>query len=204
VSLLAFRRTAIRLVAIAAVASFAMPAFAQIASAADPAKLIEQVAAEVVEIVKTKTGAERQAAIRQVLKTNFDMPFMARAALGRYWNSANAAQHSRFLAAVETAEAKAYSERFGQYAGQTVTVGKVTTRPNGVSIVDSRLNQTSGQPIKLEWEVRNGGRGLLITDVKVEGVSMVMTRRSDFSSYIQNNGGTVEPLIQELETRAAR
>ena len=65
----------------------------------------------------------------------------------------------------------------------------MTSRPNGVSIVDSRLNQTTGQPIKLDWEVR----GDRITDVKVEGVSMVMTRRSDFNSYIQNNGGKVEP-----------
>ncbi len=87
---------------------------------------------------------------------------------------------------------------------QTVTVGKVTSRPNGVYMVDSRINQTSGQPIKIEWEVRDVGRGLRITDVKVEGVSMVMTRRSDFNSYIQSNGGTVEPLIKELETRAAR
>jgi phospholipid transport system substrate-binding protein len=44
--------------------------------------------------------------------------------------------------------------------------------------------------------------GLRITDVKVEGVSMVMTRRSDFNSYIQTNGGKVQPLIDELEARA--
>ena len=31
---------------------------------------------------------------------------------------------------------------------------------------------------------------------------MVMTRRSDFNSYIQNHGGKVEPLIEELEKRA--
>ena len=80
----------------------------------------------------------------------------------------------------------------------------MTPRANGVSIVDSRLNQSNGQPLKLEWEVRDAGRGLRITDVKIEGVSMVMTRRSDFNSYIQNNGGTVEPLINELEARAAR
>ena len=71
-------------------------------------------------------------------------------------------------------------------------------------IVDSQLSQTNGQPIKLQWEVRDAGKGLRITDVKVEGVSMVMTRRSDFNSYIQSNGGTVEPLINELEARAAR
>ena len=64
--------------------------------------------------------------------------------------------------------------------------------------------EPNGQPIKLDWEVRNTARGLRITDVKTEGVSMVMTRRSDFSSYIQNHGGTVEPLIKELEARATR
>ena len=127
---------------------------------------------------------------------------MAQVALGTHWAKTTEEQRMRFLKATATAEAKAYSERFGQYAGQTVNVGKTTTRPNGVFIVDSRINQSNGQPIKLEWEVRQGAQGLRITDVKVEGVSMVMTRRSDFNSYIQNNGGKVQPLIDELETRA--
>ena len=30
---------------------------------------------------------------------------------------------------------------------------------------------------------------------------MVMTRRSDFSSFISRNGGDLEVLIKELETR---
>src|SRR5262249_8546385 len=97
-----------------------------------------------------------------------------------------------------------YAERFGQYGGQTLTIGKVTTRPNGVTMVDSRLNQSNGQPIKIEWEVRDAGGAPRITDVKIEGVSMVITRRTDFTSYIQNNGGKVEALIQELEARATR
>ncbi len=89
-------------------------------------------------------------------------------------------------------------------AARTLAIGKVVTRPNGVFIVESKLNQSNGQPIKLEWEVRDlPGPGLRITDVKVEGVSMVMTRRSDFNSYIQNHGGTVDALITELESRAA-
>ena len=110
----------------------------------------------------------------------------------------------RFLKAAASSEARAYSERFGQYGGQTVVIGKVVNRPNGVSIVESQLNQTSGPPIKVDWEIRNTGQGERITDVKVEGVSMVMTRRSDYKSYIQNNGGKVDALIAELEARAAR
>ena len=202
--LLTCRRVVSRLVASAAVALVAAPALiASPALAANPAQFVESVANQVIGIVKSKTGADRQAAILQVLQTSFDLPYMGRSALGPYWNQATEEQRARFLKAVATAEARAYSERFGQYGGQTLTMGRVTPRANGVSIVDSRLNQTSGQPIKLEWEVRDTGQGPRIVDVKVEGVSMVMTRRSDFNSYIKNNGGTVDPLIRELESRAA-
>ena len=198
--LLACRRLAFRLAAGAAVALVAVPALA-----ADPAAdLVSGTAAQAIDIIKTTTGAQRQSAIQQVLQTRFDLPYMAQTALGTHWAKATPEQQARFVKATETAEAKAYSERFGQYSGQTLAIGKTTSRPNGVFIVDSRLNQTNGQPIKLEWEVRQLPAGLRITDVKIEGVSMVMTRRSDFNSYIQQNGGKVQPLIDELESRAAR
>jgi phospholipid transport system substrate-binding protein len=187
------------LAASAAAALFALPV-----RAADPSKLIETVTTEVVEIVTTKTGADRQAAMRQVVQDNFDVPYMGRSALGTHWNQASEQQQARFLAAVETSEARDYSERLGKYAGTTVTIGKVTSRPNNVWIVDSRLNRTNGQPIKIEWQVHDRGQGLRIADVKVEGVSMFMTMRSDFNSYIQSNYGEVEPLVKELEARAAR
>ena len=198
--LLACRRVVLGLAVGAVAALAALPA-----SAADPAQLIQSTATEVIEIIKTTTpGPARQAAIQRVLQTNFDLPYMGQQALGANWNKASSAERTRFLTAAETAEARAYSERFGQYGGQTLTVGKMTPRANGISIVDSQLSQKSGQPIKLIWEVRDAGSGPRITDVKVEGVSMVMTRRSDFNAYIQSHGGTVEPLITELESRAAR
>ena len=199
--LLAFRRRAVRLAAGAVVAlAVAVPALAN-----DPAsELVSSTAAQAIDIIKTTTGAQRQAAIQQVLQTRFDLPYMAQTALGTHWAKATPEQQARFVKATETAEAKAYAERFGQYAGQTLTIGKTISRPNNVFIVDSRLNQSSGQPIKLEWEVRQFPAGLRITDVKIEGVSMVMSRRSDFNSYIQQNGGKVQPLIDELESRAAR
>jgi phospholipid transport system substrate-binding protein len=199
--LLACRRLAFRLAAGAAVALVAAPAFAN-----DPAaELVSATAAQAIDIIKTTTAVpQRQTAIQQVLQTRFDLPYMAQTALGTHWAKATPEQQARFVKATETAEAKAYAERFGQYAGQTLAIGKTTARPNGVFIVDSRLNQSNGHPIKLEWEVRQLPAGLRITDVKIEGVSMVMTRRSDFNSYIQQNGGKVQPLIDELESRAAR
>lgn len=184
----------------------AATAVARPAHAADgpAAQLIEKVAAEVIQLIKTTTGPQREAGIRDVLVRYFDLPYMGRAALATHWQATSPDQRERFLKAVVSAEARAYSERFGQYGGQTLNVTRVTQRPNGVSVVDSKLTQSDGQPINIQWEVRDSGQGLRITDVKIEGVSMVMTRRSDFNSYISNHGGKVEPLIDELEARAKR
>jgi phospholipid transport system substrate-binding protein len=199
VLLLASRRLVLSLAAAMAAASLSVtPAVAD----DGPAQLIQTVANQVIQIVKAAKGPDREAAIQKILTTNFDMGYMGRAALGTHWDATTPPERERYLVAVASAEAHAYSERFGQYAGQTLAVGRVTSRGAGISIVDSKLNQSEGPPISLQWEIRDTGQGLRITDVKVEGVSMVMTRRSDFNSYIQGHGGQVEPLIQELEKRA--
>lgn len=184
-------------------ALFVLPVHAAV-HATDPAKLIQEVTGEVTEIVKTRTGVDREAAIRQLLQTNFDLPYMGSKALGTHWSRASEQQRTRFLAALETSDARAYGERLGSFAGATVTIGTVSTRPNGTWMVDSTLTLASGQPIKLEWEVHDSGQGLRIADLKVSGVSMFVTRRADFNSYIQSHAGTVEPLVKVLEARAAR
>jgi len=193
VTLLGRRHVLSSLAAGSAVALVASPVLA-----ADAALLIQGVSSEVIELIKTTTGAAREAGIRKVLETSFDLPFMGRSALATYWDETNELQRERFLKAAVSAEAKAYSERFGQYGGQTLTIGKVYQKSSGVQVVESKLNQSNGQPIKIDWEVRNDR----ITDVKIEGVSMVATRRSDYKSYISNHGNRVEPLIEELELRA--
>jgi phospholipid transport system substrate-binding protein len=173
-------------------------------AASDPSQLVKSVTAQVIDIVKTKSGAPREAAFREVLRNSFDLPYMGRQALGTHWGEASAQQRARFLAALETAEARAYSERLGKLAAYTLTIDNVVARASGVWIVNALLTQASGQLIKLEWEVHDDGQGPRIADVKVSGVSMSLTKRSEFNSYIQNNGGTVEPLVQQLEARAAR
>jgi phospholipid transport system substrate-binding protein len=198
------RRHVLRLGLGVAAVTIAAPAMVGPAWANEPAQLITTVSAEVIQLIKSTTGPARQAGIQRVLETSFDLPYMGRAALGTHWDGTSEAMRQRFLKAAASAEARAYSERFGQYGGQTLTVGRVTNRGSGVAVVDSRLNQSNGQPIKIEWEVRDTGRGPRITDVKIEGVSMVMTRRSDFNSYIQSHGGKVDALVTELEARANR
>jgi phospholipid transport system substrate-binding protein len=170
------------------------------------ADLIRHTAGQVLDLVMTRTGAERVAGILRVLETDFDLNYMARAALGTHWNQASPEQRERFLKVAANAEAHAYARRFGQYGGQTLTVDRTlpASRGDGISVVSSKLTQTDDEPLAIQWEVRNSELGPRIVDVRVDGVSMVVTRRAEYNSYIQAHGGAVEPLIAELEARATR
>jgi phospholipid transport system substrate-binding protein len=171
----------------------------------DPAaQLVQSAANQAIEVARVNAGPTREAGIRRVLESYFDLAYMGRSTLGSYWDKTTPEQRQRFLKASASVEARSYAERFGSYRGQTITVGRITPRANGVSIVDSKLTQTSGDPVTVQWEVRNEGQGPRIVDVRTEGVSMTMTRRADFVSYIRNHGGQVEALIDELEARAKR
>jgi phospholipid transport system substrate-binding protein len=173
-------------------------------AAADPAKLIEQLIGEISEIARTRTGADRQAAMRQVVQDKFDLAYLGRSALGTYWNQASEQQRARFLAAVEASEARAYSERLGRHAGYSVTIARVMPNADGSWLVMSRLNQAGGAPIAIEWEVHQSDRGLRIGDIRVEGISLALIMRTDYNAYILSNSGQVEPLVRKLEARAAR
>jgi phospholipid transport system substrate-binding protein len=173
-------------------------------AAADPGKLIEQLIAEISDIARTKTGADRQTAMRQVVQDKFDLASVGRAALGTYWDQASEQQRARFLAAVEASEARAYSERLGRHAGYSVTIIQVKPRAEGSWLVASRLNQQGGSPIAVEWEVHQSERGLRVGDVRVEGISLALIMRTDYSAVILANAGQVEPLVRKLEARANR
>jgi phospholipid transport system substrate-binding protein len=108
------------LLALGAAVLFALP----VCAAAEPSQLVMSVAAQVIDIAKTKTGVSRDAAFREGLRNTFDLPYMGRLVLGTHWNEASEQQRARFLTAFETEEERAYSEWLGKLAGYTLIIDK--------------------------------------------------------------------------------
>jgi len=57
------------------------------------------------------------------------------------------------------------------------------------------------KPLKVDWRVRSKGGTYTIIDVMVEGISMIMTQKSEFSSFIKSSGGEFKNLLAELKKR---
>ena len=146
------------------------------------------------EISQEKQTAE----FRKLLNQHFDMNTIARFSLGRYWRTASKPQRDEYLKLFKVMIIDVYSSRFSDYEGQKIEV--VGSRKEGEKdiLVHSVLSQKNGPDVKVDWRVRNRKGQYRVIDVIVEGVSMALTQRSDFSSVVQRGGGDMEALLVHL------
>ncbi len=141
---------------------------------------------------------QKEAEFKKLLQKSFDMKTIGRFSVGTYWNTMTPAQRNEYQALFEKMIVKVYSARFSEYNGQKLDVG--TARAEGKDqVVTSYIVPKSGSKIRVDWRVRNKDGQNKIVDVIIEGVSMAMTQRSDFSSVIQRGGGDAKVLIDHLK-----
>jgi len=146
--------------------------------------------------------AQRLARFRVLFQNDFDLAGISQFVLGRYWRVATPQEQQEFLGLFQEYLVRAYSTRLGQYAGEQFRV--TGARAYGAeTIVTSEIMRHNGNPIQVDWYLRNGGGRFLITDVYVGGISMKVTQRDEFAAVIQRSGGRVAGLIAELRQKLA-
>ncbi|MGQ0663329.1 MAG: MlaC/ttg2D family ABC transporter substrate-binding protein [Pseudomonadota bacterium] len=151
-------------------------------------------------------AAERNHRFQGLLNKGFDVPAIARFSLGRYWRLATEKERAEYVKLFEDLIVQTYAARFVDYAGEALRVTHTRADSDGDVLVFSEFERSNGPPIRVDWRLRRDGESFKIYDVVVEGVSMAITQRDDFSAAIQRSGGKVEGLLAALrdKTGAAR
>ena len=150
---------------------------------------------------KDLPARERTQKFRELFNRGFDVEGIGRFVLGRYWREATTAEQAEYVKLFEDLIVATYAGRFSEYSGETVTVQDARQDEN-FTVVSSQINRVSGNPpIRIDWRIVENQSGLKIADVVVEGVSMSITQRSEFSSVIQRGGGKVQSLIVALRDK---
>jgi phospholipid transport system substrate-binding protein len=142
----------------------------------------------------------KESAFRKLLQGSFDMDTIGRFTAGQYWRQMSPAQQQEYLRLFREYVVQVYSARFNQYSGQefSVTGTAPSDSPTDTIVTSNIINKDGGEPVNVDWRVRNKGGHMMVVDVLVEGVSMSQTQRSDFASVIQRGGGNVSVLIDQL------
>ena len=149
-----------------------------------------------------KDPAARQQAIAALLDESVDLELIARLCLGRHWRTASEAQRQQYVDLFRANVLAVLARRMGYYTGGEKFV-VTAARPAGddAMVASEIIYTTNDPPLKIEWRVRVTEGKPIIIDVLPEGVSLVLTYRSEFDEVVGRNG--MDGLIAELRQRAA-
>ena len=149
-----------------------------------------------VEVLSKKAPLEeRLARFRQLFHADFDGPGIARFVLGRYWRSASEEEQQEYLKLFENYVVYVYGTRLSNFNGEAFRVRGSRTDESGTIVSTDIISPGREPPIKIDWRLIADNGAFKINDVVIEGISMMVTQRSEFASVIQRHGGKVGGLL---------
>ncbi len=144
------------------------------------------------------TGRFRR--LQPAVEQAFDLPTMTRVAVGPAWSTLSPADQEKLVTAFGRMSAATWAHNFDDYSGETFKLGAVSSNASGDKLVRDQLVQKGGDPVSLNYRMRNSGGGWKIVDVFYNGsISSIATQRSDFASTLSNGGAPA--LIKKLDAQ---
>jgi phospholipid transport system substrate-binding protein len=174
------------------------------ASTEDAAKFVQRLGNQTIETLRAPdlTFDERQDRFRGLLTRGFDISFIGRFVLGRYWRAATSDQRGDYMALYSEFFLTTYAYRLGGYAGQTFVVTGARAANAKDVVVRSLIDRTGGPPLIADWRVRKIDGRYRVIDIMVEGISLAFTQRSEFASVARRGG--LEGLLASLRSRTTK
>jgi phospholipid transport system substrate-binding protein len=122
--------------------------------------------------------------------------------LGPYAATATPADLDAFSEAFTNYSIAVYEKGLKRYDGQTLKVTGSSDRAADDSVVQTQIvspNPSNAPPIRVAFRVRRDENGApIVTDIQIEGVSLAITERADFTAYLQQHNGSIPELARSL------
>jgi phospholipid transport system substrate-binding protein len=172
-------------------------------AADDPQAFVQGIGDKVVEILQQNLPREQaEQQLNAVWLGAFDVEGIGKAVLGKNWKKATETQRQDYMQVFPHYVAKLYAIQFSDYSGETFAVNGSKAGTAGDAIVNAQIDRPGEEPVRVDFVLRPGGQGLKIKDVKVEGVSLLVTKRSEFDSVIAQKG--IDGLIQAMRDKVGQ
>ena len=134
--------------------------------------------------------------IDKIVTPIFDFPLMAKLSLGRkHWPKLDSSQREKFTKLFSERLKRAYWKKVALYKDEKILF-KPKQKKNKTFLVPTELLYKD-KKVAIIYKLRKTDKSWKIYDVEIQGVSVLLTYRSQFDEILSH--GTVEDLLSRLE-----
>ncbi|HLH77108.1 MAG TPA: ABC transporter substrate-binding protein [Candidatus Binataceae bacterium] len=143
--------------------------------------------------------AQRRQRLRELAEAHFDFATMARSSLGYHWKNLSPPQQEQFVALFSSFIEDAYLDKIQGYVNLKFEVARQRMNGPGYAEVDTKVIQTQGSPINLNFQLEKKNGDWKVYDVQIDNISMVDNYRTQFNHVINERGFNV--LVSDLQRK---
>ena len=142
---------------------------------------------------------EKNSKFTDLVMSAIDLNLISKFVLSKTWKNATDDQKERYIQAFKDYFINSYANKLDQYSGEQVEVVDAEEAGKYV-IVNSFIYRegTDTLKINLKWRLLNRDGEIKIIDLNIEGISLIIAQREEFQSFLANNEGDLEKLIEKI------
>jgi len=164
----------------------------------DPNELLRKKWDAIILILQNKDIDEqaKESQVGKIVTPVFDFPLMAKLALGRtHWPKLTQPQREKFTELFTELLKKSYLAKVALYKDEKIMFKPAMQKKETVYIPTELVHED--KKVDILYKFRKVDERWMIYDVEIQGVSILLTYRSQFDEILRR--GTVEDLLSRLE-----
>jgi len=144
----------------------------------------------------------RYAELEPKIRAAYDLPLVARLAIGRAWRSWSADRRVQFVRVFSRLVIATYASRFDGYAGETFNNESERQLHHNQVVIHSRLSRRDDDDVQLDYILHQSHGSWRIINVIADGASDLALKRADYASVLKHQG--FHALISSLKEKIAQ
>ena len=176
------------------------PALAATAMAPDEAEqFIRSVAEDALSTLEEQ--GDRAGRVRDLVDRHVAIDFIGRFGMGKHWRDLSEEEQQRYLELYREFFLHKYAAILGGYQGRELTVTGARPAGDRDVLVGTRVRNAEGDELPADWRVRLIDGQPRIVDIVVDGVSVAVNQRQEFTAVVARSG--FAGLLDMLRSRAS-
>ena len=170
----------------------------------NPQLIIELAASDMIEQLKknkykmSEDSTILNSIVEDLLLPHFASNTISRKVLGKHVKRITVEQKKQFSEAFRYYMIRVYTRAFATYSNQTFKFEEAPEYKEKKKVtIRSHLIQQGSKPVAIDYKMQRSGKTWKIIDIKIEGISMVISNRSQFGSQISRDG--IDTVIAKLD-----
>ena len=190
-----------------AITTFSLTLNISNATSEDVIDFVNSISKRTLDIARDEniSDSAKEAALGNLFMNVVDTQWIGKFSLGRYWRNASIEQREQYIDLYSKFLTQNYVPNFKEYAGSELMIQNVSEVRRNEYLVQTLITESSGSiTIRIDYRLKrkgNGTKNFVVFDIIAEGVSLITTQRSEFSSIIARSG--MDYLISMLKNKVS-